>query len=115
MKIKFYHYSFWNILIHIEKRKLFRKELNKYILDNNRLIIINPLNKNDEQDVLYKNTLQTWKRNYGDGLIVFKSRIKYITEYNYVIDIIDHFNKWYFDNLLKTKEKIMELNLKKFY
>ena len=55
MKIKFYHYLFWNILIHIEKRKLFRKELNKYILDNNnRIIIINPFNKNDEQDVLYK-------------------------------------------------------------
>ena len=39
----------------LEKRKLFRKELNKYILDNNnRLLVINPLNKIDEQDVTYK-------------------------------------------------------------
>ena len=158
----------------LEKRKLFRKELNKYILDNNnRLLVINPLNKIDEQDVTYKIPYQHEKEiivmeahyannhsgrintinilhngkwywygmNNDIGNIIksckncnkphkFKSLkkkikiiidngphfryvadiwhlnqdIKNITEYNYVLDIIDHFSKWYYGYLLKTKE-----------
>ena len=39
----------------VEKRKVFRKELKKYKLDhNNRLLVINPLNKEEEKELEYK-------------------------------------------------------------
>ena len=42
-------------LTNIEKRKVFRKELKNYKLDNNnRLLVINPLNRIDEKETLYK-------------------------------------------------------------
>ena len=30
--------------------------------------------------------------------------IRYITHYNYMLDIIDYFSEWYYGYLLKTKE-----------
>ena len=39
----------------VEKRKVFRKELKNYKLDhNNRLLIINPLNNDEEKELEYK-------------------------------------------------------------
>ena len=36
--------------------------------------------------------------------MVIKSSYKYNIDYNYVLDIIEHFSKWYYGYLLKTKE-----------
>ena len=39
----------------IEKRKVFRKELVNYKLDNNnRLLVINPLKNDEENEISYK-------------------------------------------------------------
>ena len=38
-----------------EKRRIFRKEAKKYSLDkNNRLTVLNPLNREDEKEIFYK-------------------------------------------------------------
>ena len=37
---------------------------------------------------------QTWHLN---------QELRDVTDYNYVLDIIDHFSKWYYDYLLKAK------------
>ena len=39
----------------IEKRKVFRKEIANYKLDNNnRLIVIDPLKRDEEKEISYK-------------------------------------------------------------
>ena len=161
-------------LASIEKRKIFRKELKNYKLDNNnRLLVINPLNRIDEKETLYKipyihekeiiimqthynnnhcgrinvinelhkekwywygmnndvaNTIKLCKfcdkpnkfksltkkikiildngphYRYVADLWYLNQDIRDITDYNYVLDIIDHFSKWYYGYLLKTKE-----------
>ena len=156
-----------------DKRRRFRKEVEKYKLDhNNRLTILNPLNKESEKNLAYKipflhekdilvkefhfnnnhsgritliNLLhqENWywygmNRDIGDiikscafcnkpfkfkslskkmkiiidngphyryvaDLWYLKGDIKEDTGYNYILDIIDHFSKWYNGYLLKTK------------
>ena len=41
---------------------------------------------------------------YVADLWYLNQDIRDITDYNYVLDIIDHFSKWYYGYLLKTKE-----------
>ena len=41
---------------------------------------------------------------YVADIWYLNSDIRDITDYNYVLDIIDHFSKWYYGYLLKTKE-----------
>ena len=156
-----------------DKRRRFRKEAENYKLDhNNRLTILNPLNKENEKDIAYKIPYLHEKENlvkqihfnnnhpgritlinllhkekwYWSGMnrdigniikscavcnkpFKFKSLSKkmkiiidngphyrYVadlwylngdlkedTGYSYILDIIDHFSKWYNGYLLKTK------------
>ena len=156
-----------------DKRRIFRKEAEKYKLDkNNRLTILNPLNKDNDEiyykipflhekdilvmqihidnnhagrdaviELLHKENWYWYGMNKDIANIIkicplcnkpfkFKSlskkkkiildegphfryvadiwylcnEIKAETGYNYVLDVIDHFSKWYNGYLLKTKE-----------
>ena len=56
---------------------------------------------------------------YVDIWYLYKE-IKSVTGYNYVLDVIDHFSKWYNGYLLKTKEakevlKKIELFIENFW
>ena len=168
-----------------EKRRIFRKEAEKYILDhNNRLNILNPLNKEDEKELTYKIPLihekdiiikqAHYNNNHcgRDSIINILHRAKWYwygmnrdisniiklciictkpfkfksltkkpkiildngphfryvadlwhlcneireeTGFNYVLDIIDHFSKWYAGYPLKTKDANEVLkNIEKF-
>ena len=157
----------------IEKRKVFRKEIANYKLDNNnRLMVIDPLKRDEEKEISYKipykhekdiivkqvhcennhcgriNTInllheEKWywygmnkdigniiksckfcnkpkkfkpmkkkikivldngpHYRYVADLWYLNQELKDVTDYNYVLDIIAHFSKWYYGYLLKTK------------
>ena len=158
-----------------DKRKAFRKYLNSYKLnENNRLAVINPLNKNNEKskyynipykhekdilineyhskynhcgrDQTYENLLKNnwywygitrdvqefinscpscnnankFKKLKGQSIIIIENgpHYRYVadlwnipkeisekTKFKYILDMVDHFSKWYFGYLLETKKK----------
>ena len=158
-----------------EKRKAFRKYLDSYKLDdNNRLCVLNPVNKGNEKEKYYKipykheknillmeyhsnynhcgrdltyenllranwywsgitrdiqnyinacpgcNNSNKYKKLKGKTKIIIENgpHYRYVadiwnipkeicekTEYKYILDIVDHFSKWYYGYLLKNKTK----------
>jgi len=158
-----------------DKRKAFRKYIDSYKLDNNnRLCVLNPINKDKEKDKYYKipykheknllikeyhskfnhcgrdstyenilkanwywfgitrdiqdyintcpecNNSNKFKKLKGKIKIIIENgpHYRYVadiwtipkeiakkTEYKYILDIVDHFSKWYYGYLLKTKTK----------
>ena len=158
----------------IQKRKIFRKNLNSYILNENmRLCVINPLNRDNESNVIYKipykhekeilindnhsnynhcgriatlenlnkekwywfgitndvqnyinlcpfcNNSGKYKKLHGKNKIIIDNgpHYPYIvdlwtipkiiaknTNFKYIIDIVDHFSKWYYGYLLTSKK-----------
>ena len=40
---------------------------------------------------------------YVADIWYLNQELRDVTDYNYVLDIIDHFSKWYYGYLLKTK------------